>query len=96
MNKTLVNSLNQYFTRGVNTGALAFSLAVVISLENVLPEYIEDADTLDEIFRKMEDDLREVWDEATADKKHAEDIATLLIGHAEEIRKRHGLEPLEK
>lgn len=96
MNKSFVNALNQYFSRGVNTGALAMSLAVVISLENVLPEYIDDAGTLDAIFRDTEKDLREVWGEATAQKKGAEDIATLLIGHAEEIRKRHGLEPLEK
>lgn len=96
MNKSFVNALNQYFSRGVNTGALAMSLALVISLENVLPEYIDDAEQLDQIFSEIEKDLREVWGEATAQKKGAEDIATLLIGHAEEIRKRHGLEPLEK
>ena len=96
MNKSFVNALNQYFSRGVNTGALAMTLALVNSLENDLPEYIDDAEQLDQIFSEIEKDLREVWGEATAQKKGAEDIATLLIGHAEEIRKRHGLEPLAK
>jgi hypothetical protein len=95
MSKKLAIVLSQYFSRGVNTGAMAMSLALVISMENVLPEYIEDEDTLNEIFKRMEDDVREVWGEATAHTTKDEEIATLLIGHAEEIRKKRGLEALE-
>lgn len=94
MSKQLATVLGQYFARGVDTGAMAMSLAVVISMENVLPEYI-DEDKLNEVFKKMEDDVREVWGEATAQSKKNDDIATLLIGHAEEIRKKRGLEALE-
>lgn len=94
-NKSFVKALNDYFARGVNTGAMAMSLAIVISMENVLPDYIEDDATLGEIFRKVEADLREVWDEATSHTTKSEDVATLLIGHAEEIRKRRGMEALE-
>lgn len=62
MNKTLIRSLNDYFTRGVNTGAMAMSLAMVVSLENVMPEYITDENTLGKIYRAMEKDLAEVWE----------------------------------
>lgn len=97
MNKTLIKSLNDYFSRGVNTGAMAMSLAMVISLENVMPEYITDEDTLGEIYRAMEKDLAEVWDEAVteAGKGNGKDVAEILIGHAEAIRKKRGMEELE-
>lgn len=97
MNKTLIKSLNDYFSRGVNTGAMAMSLAMVISLENVMPEYITDENTLGEIYRAMEKDLAEVWDEAVteAGKGNGKDVAEILIGHAEEIRKKRGMEELE-
>lgn len=97
MNKTLIKSLNDYFSRGVNTGAMAMSLAMVISLENVMPEYITDESTLGEIYRAMEKDLAEVWDEAVteAGKGNGKDVAEILIGHAEAIRKKRGMEELE-
>lgn len=94
-NKSFVKALNDYFARGVNTGAMAMSLAIVISMENVLPDYIEDEATLNEVFQKVEADLRDVWDEATSHTTKSEDVATLLIGHAEEIRKKRGMEALE-
>ena len=94
-NKSLVKALNDYFTRGVNTGAMAMSLAIVISMENVLPEYIEDDAVLNEVFQRIEKDLQEVWGEATAHNDKAEDIATLLLGHTEEIRKKRGMVALE-
>lgn len=98
MNKTLIRSLNEYFTRGVNTGALAMSLAMVISLENVMPEYIENEEQLGEIYQAMEKDLAEVWEEATseASKGNGKDVAEILIGHAEEIRKKRGMKELEE
>lgn len=97
MNKTLIKSLNDYFTRGVNTGAMAMSLAMVISLENVMPEYITDENTLGEIYRAMEKDLADVWEEAVteAGKGNGKDVAEILIGHAEEIRRKRGMEELE-
>lgn len=97
MNKTLTKALNDYFTRGVNTGAMAMSLAMVVSLENVMPEYITDENTLGEIYRTMEKDLAEVWEEAVteAGKGNGKDVAEILIGHAEAIRKKRGMEELE-
>lgn len=95
MNRSFIRACNEYFSRGVNTGAMAMSLALVISMENVLPEYIENDDTLSEIFNRIEKDLGEVWGEATSHTDKAEDIATLLIGHAEAIRKKRGMESLE-
>lgn len=97
MNKTLTRALNDYFTRGVNTGAMAMSLAMVVSLENVMPEYITDENTLGEIYRAMEKDLAEVWEEAVteAGKGNGKDVAEILIGHAEEIRRKRGMEELE-
>ena len=97
MNKTLIRSLNDYFSRGVNTGAMAMSLAMVISLENVMPEYITDESTLGEIYRAMEKDLADVWEEAVteAGKGNGKDVAEILIGHAEAIRKKRGMEELE-
>ena len=94
-NKSLVRALNDYFARGVNTGAMAMSLAIVISMENVLPEYIEDDAVLNEVFQRIEKDLQEVWGEATSHTDKAEDVATLLIGHTEEIRKKRGMVALE-
>lgn len=97
MNKTLTRALNDYFTRGVNTGAMAMSLAMVVSLENVMPEYITDENTLGEIYRAMEKDLAEVWEEAVTEarKGNGKDVAEILIGHAEEIRRKRGMEELE-
>lgn len=98
MNKTLIRSLNEYFSRGVNTGAMAMSLAMIISLENVMPAFIEDENQLGEIYRAMEKDLAEVWDEAMSEagKGNGKDIAEILIGHAAEIRRKRGMEDLEK
>ena len=80
----------------VNSGAMAMSLAALITLDNVLPVYVEDDDRLNEIFREIEKDLQEVWDEAVNEgaKGHADDIAELLIGHAEAIRKKRGMDVL--
>lgn len=64
MNKSLPVLLHQYFIRGANTGALAMSMAIVISLENVLPGYIEDEEQLNEIFRNVDSDLSEIWEES--------------------------------
>ena len=95
MNKSLVKALNDYFIRGLNTGALAMSLAMLLSLENVMPDYVPE-EKLSEIYKEMETDLQRVWDEAVneAGKGHGEDVAEILIGHANEIRKKRGMDDL--
>ena len=89
MNKSLNRALNQYFSRGVNTGALAMSLVTLVSCENVLPDYIED-EKLSEVYRAMEKDMERVWHEAK-DSSAPEEIGDYLIGIVEQIRKKRGM-----
>ena len=97
MGRQLAKALNEYFTRGVGTGAMAMSLVTMISLENVIPFFFNDTATT-EIYKAVEDDMRRIWDETLANasnEKTAKDAADLLIGHCEAIRKNRGMEDLE-
>ena len=63
MSRSLATALGQYFSRGVNTGAMAMSLVTLVSCENILPDYVEE-DKLSEVYRLMEKDMERVWKEA--------------------------------
>lgn len=88
MSRSLATALGQYFSRGVNTGAMAMSLVTLVSCENILPDYVEE-DKLSEVYRLMEKDMERVWKEAK--ESGEEEMGDYLIGIVEQIRKKRGM-----
>jgi len=89
MSKQLARALQQYFDRGFRTGAMAMSLVTLVSLENVMPDFVED-EKLSEVFNLMEEDMERVWNEAR-NTTEPEGIGDYLIGIVEQIRKKRGM-----
>ena len=97
MNKSFLKAIQQATDKGIEAGASTMSLAVLITCENVLPDYIEE-DKLSEVFQKFEEDLENVWGEAhrIARESNADDASYLLVGHVDEIRRKRGMKSLDE
>lgn len=97
MNKSFIRAIQQATDKGIEAGAMTMSLAVLITCENILPDYIGE-DKLSEVYQKIEDDLANVWGEAhrIAKESNADDASYLLVGHVDEIRRKRGMKSLDE
>lgn len=97
MNKSFIKALQQATDKGIEAGASTMSLAVLITCENVLPDYISE-EKLSEVFQKFEEELANVWAEAhkIARESNVDDASYLLVGHVDEIRRKRGMKSLDE
>lgn len=98
MNKSFTKAIKDAVGRGVNLGALLMTLVLVIAMDNTLPEYIDDEDTLSKIFNQTESEVSRIWDETqkSVDTGDVNTMAELLLGHVREIRRKRGMPELDE
>lgn len=78
--------------KGVQDGFQTAALLTILALYNVADDYVEpDKQAL--LAKAIEEEANRIFTESC--KNEIEDIGDLFVGHAEMIRKKWGMEPLE-
>lgn len=95
MGKNLVKLLSGARAEGVSIGMITHKYLTQISEDNVLKDRLPE-DQLGAVLHELEVERDRIWAEIVEStegkKKQADEMAELLVGHAERIRRERGMD----